>query len=69
MIIDRRSALVRSTFIAADIGSDMNVTGTYDTRWDNDLLNPAFAAIKAADFDVVQLGWQPLPARRRAVHH
>src|SRR4051795_10449424 len=27
--------------IVADNGSDMYVTGTYDTRWDNDVLNPA----------------------------
>ena len=55
--------------IVADNGTDMYVTGTYDTRWDNDILNPAFAAIKASDFEVVQLGWQPAshPGRRRAV--
>lgn len=45
--------------IVADNGSDMYVTGTYDTRWDNDVLNPAFSAIKASDFEVVQLGWEP----------
>jgi hypothetical protein len=45
--------------IVADNGSDMYVSGTYDTRWDNDVLNPAFGAIKASDFEVVQLGWQP----------
>ena len=45
--------------IVADNGSDLYVSGTYDTRWDNDLLNPAFAAIKASDFGVAQLGWQP----------
>jgi hypothetical protein len=57
--------------IVADNGSDMYVSGTYDARWDNDLLNPAFAALKAGDFEVVQLGWQPsrLPSRRRAVKH
>ena len=58
--------------IVADNGTDMYVSGTYDTRWDNDLLNPAFAAIKASDFEVVQLGWQPSRAGRgrgRAVRH
>ncbi len=45
--------------IVADNGSDMYVTGTYDTRWDNDVLNPAFASLKASDFEVIQLGWQP----------
>lgn len=55
--------------IVADNGSDLYVSGTYDPRWDNDLLNPAFEAIKASDFEVVQLGWQPqdtAPRRRRA---
>ena len=57
--------------IVADNGSDMYVSGTYDTRWDNDLLNPAFAALKTSDFEVVQLGWQASrhAARRRAVKH
>jgi len=44
--------------ILADNGSDMYVQGTYDTRWNNDVLNPAFASLKAADFEVVQLGWK-----------
>jgi hypothetical protein len=45
--------------IFADNGSDMYVQGTYDTRWNNDVLNPAFASLQASDFEVVQLGWQP----------
>ena len=45
--------------IVADNGSDMYVQGTYDTRWDNGILNPAFGALKAGDFEVVLLGWQP----------
>ena len=44
--------------ILADNGSDMYVQGTYDTRWDNDVLNPAFASLKVSDFEVVKLGWQ-----------
>ena len=56
--------------IVADNGSDLYVSGTYDTRWDNDVLNPAFGAIKLGDFEVVKLGWQPVVARRgRAVKH
>src|SRR5450759_3674788 len=56
--------------IVADNGTDMYVSGTYDTHWDNDILNPAFIAVKAGDFDVVQLGWQPRAAsKRRAVKH
>jgi len=44
--------------IVADNGSDLYVQGTYDTRWDNDVLNPAFASVKASDFEVVELGWR-----------
>ena len=56
--------------IVADNGSDLYVTGTYDPRWDNDLLNPAFAALEGGDFEVVQLGWEPpRGGRRRAVRH
>ena len=45
--------------IVADNGTDMYVSGTWDERWDNDVLNPAFEALTASDFEVVQLGWQP----------
>jgi hypothetical protein len=45
--------------ILADNGSDMYIQGTYDTRWNNDVLNPAFGSLHASDFDVVQLGWRP----------
>lgn len=45
--------------ILADNGADMYVQGTYDTRWDNDVLNPAFRALTVSDFEVVKLGWQP----------
>lgn len=57
--------------IVADNGTDLYVTGTYDTRWDNDLLNPAFSSIRGSDFEVVQLGWEPSHggARRRAARH
>lgn len=48
--------------IVADNGTDMYISGTYDVRWDNDVLNPAFAALKASDFEVVQLGWAPTVA-------
>src|SRR5438105_2513429 len=59
----------RHMLIVADNGIDMYVSGTYDTRWDNDALNPAFGAIKASDFEVVQLGWRPSSLRSRAVRH
>ena len=48
--------------IVADNGSDMYITGTYDTRWNNDILNPAFGNLTANDFEVVQLGYNPGPA-------
>jgi hypothetical protein len=44
--------------IVADTGSDMYVSGVFDPRWSNDELNPAFRAIRASDFEVVQLGWR-----------
>ncbi|HET8646615.1 MAG TPA: S-layer homology domain-containing protein, partial [Vicinamibacteria bacterium] len=52
--------------IVADNGSDMYVSGTHDTRWNNGQLNPAFARLSACDFDVVQLGHNP-PAAAPAV--
>jgi hypothetical protein len=45
--------------IVADNGSNLYVSGAYDTRWDNGVLNPAFASLKASDFEVVELGWKP----------
>jgi hypothetical protein len=48
--------------IVADNGSDMYVSGTYDTNWNNSVLNPAFAALSASDFEVIKLGWNPAPA-------
>ncbi|HVG09912.1 MAG TPA: hypothetical protein VNM67_19580 [Thermoanaerobaculia bacterium] len=45
--------------IVADNGSDMYISGAYDTRWDNGVLNPAFASLTASDFEVIRLGWKP----------
>jgi hypothetical protein len=45
----------------------MYISGTYDTRWNNDVLNPAFAALTANDFEVLQLGWRPSLSRPRNV--
>jgi hypothetical protein len=50
-------AMQKYGLIVADNGSDMYITGTYDTRWDNGKLNPAFANVTAGDFEVVQLGY------------
>jgi hypothetical protein len=44
--------------IVADNGSDMFVTGATDSRWSNDVLNPAFRSLTAGDFEVIQLGWR-----------
>lgn len=50
-------AMKRYGLIVADNGSDMFVTGTYDNRWNNSVLNPAFSALMASDFEVVALGY------------
>ena len=55
-------AMQKYGLIVADNGSDMYITGTFDTRWNNGILNPAFALLSASDFEVVKLGWQPPPA-------
>src|SRR5262245_53765163 len=52
-------AMKRYGLIVADNGSDMYISGTMDGRWNNDVLNPAFSALTADDFEVIQLGWQP----------
>jgi len=52
-------AMKRYGLIVADNGSDMYISGTYDNRWNNGVLNPAFSAIKASDFEVVTLGYHP----------
>ena len=50
-------AMQKYGLIVADNGSDMYITGTYDTRWNNDIVNPAFANLSAGDFEVIQLGY------------
>ena len=52
-------AMQRYGLIVADNGSDMYISGAFDTRWDNAVLNPAFGALTANDFDVITRGWQP----------
>jgi hypothetical protein len=52
-------AMQKYGLIVADNGSDMYITGTYDTRWNNDILNPAFSSLTASDFEVIQLGYNP----------
>jgi len=50
-------AMQKYGLIVADNGTDMLVSGTMDSRWNNDVLNPAFQSLTADDFDVIQLGW------------
>ncbi|GEM_PF-363582 len=52
-------AMMKYGLILADQGSNMYISGTYDTRWDNGVLNPAFGALKASDFEVIERGWKP----------
>jgi len=59
-------AMQRYGLIVADNGTDMYVSGTYDTRWNNGALNPAFGALTAGDFEVVQLGYNPATAQPSA---
>ena len=61
-------AMQRYGFIVADNGSDMYISGTYDTRWNNDTLNPAFSTLTASDFEVIQLGYNPQPATSVALN-
>jgi hypothetical protein len=51
-------AMKRYGLIVADNGSDMYISGTMDARWNNSVLNPAFRALTADDFEVVELGWR-----------
>ncbi|HVH26803.1 MAG TPA: hypothetical protein VM818_08590 [Vicinamibacterales bacterium] len=52
-------AMKRYGLIVADNGSDLYVSGAYDTRWDNSILNPAFHSLTANDFEIVRLGYIP----------
>ncbi len=52
-------AMKRYGLIVADNGSDLYVSGTYDTRWNNGVLNPAFRSLTANDFEVIALGYRP----------
>jgi hypothetical protein len=53
-------AMQRYGLIVADNGSDLYVSGTYDTRWNNGVLNPAFQTLSANDFEVITLGYRPI---------
>jgi hypothetical protein len=55
-------AMQKYGLIMVDNGSDLYISGTFDVRWNNGTLNPAFATLKASDFEVIQLGWKPAVA-------
>ena len=61
-------AMQKYGLIVADNGSDMYVSGAYDTRWNNDILNPAFRNFTANDFEVIQLGYNPPTAAPAALN-
>ena len=61
-------AMQKYGLIVADNGSDMYITGTYDTRWNNDILNPAFSNLTASDFEVIQLGYNPPPGGQASLN-
>jgi uncharacterized repeat protein (TIGR01451 family) len=46
--------------IVADNGSNMFITGTFDTRWEAEIdqINTALGTVKASDFEVVTLGYR-----------
>lgn len=52
-------AMQKYGLIMVDNGSDMYISGAFDVRWNNSLLNPAFRTLTASDFEVVKLGWKP----------
>ena len=60
-------AMQKYGLIMADNGSDMYISGTFDPRWDNGSLNPAFSTLSASDFEVVQLGWKAAAAALASV--
>jgi hypothetical protein len=51
-------AMKRYGLIVADNGTDMFISGAHHPLWNNDILNPAFRALTASDFEVITLGYQ-----------
>ncbi len=52
-------AMKKYGLIVADNGTDMYISGSHDTRWNNEILNPAFHSFTASDFEVIRLGYDP----------
>jgi hypothetical protein len=51
-------AMQRYGLIIADNGSDLFISGAFDPRWRDEIVSPAFHALTASDFEVVELGWR-----------
>jgi hypothetical protein len=51
-------AMQRYGLIVADNGSDLFISGTFDPSWRDEIVGPAFHALTASDFEVVELGWR-----------
>jgi hypothetical protein len=62
-------AMKKYGLIVADNGSDMYISGVYDPRWNNDILNPAFRSLTADDFEVVKLGYTATISAARYFSH
>jgi hypothetical protein len=56
-------AMKKYGLIVADNGSNMFISGTFDTAWESEIdgLVGEFAQLTADDFEVVELGWNPPP--------
>ena len=57
-------AMKKYGLIVADNGSDMYISGTYDTRWPDVFdagFHSAFKSLDASKFEVVQRGWRARP--------
>src|SRR5437763_14118325 len=61
-------AMQKYGLIVADNGSDLYITGTFDTRWNNDILNPAFSLLTASDFELIQLGYNSAPIAQASLN-
>jgi hypothetical protein len=56
-------AMQRYGLIVADNGSDLFISGAFDPRWQDEIVSPAFHALTASDFEVVELGWRAATPR------
>jgi hypothetical protein len=53
-------AMKRYGTIAGTVAySYLLIGGSYDVRWNNDIMNPAFHSLTANNFEVIDVGWTP----------